>query len=723
MIVSHVVPLESTHTVNSTIELGVFVDNIGWADAGASRISYQWEDESGVPTGPVWYNDTTATPWGKYSHMVEEVDTSGLDPGNWTLNLTADVDDDITEIDETNNWLAVEFELEPEPLPNLVVTNVSIVPSEVTTGSTAKVTVSVENDGTAAAPASDIMLYLDDPLSPLDEGTVQAMAKGAGRTYVVNIGPLDLAEGTYVLNVTVDPDDLIKELDEGDNAMALEFTVTPPTLPDLVIEEVDPLNTTVTQGEQTRTQVVVANVGGATVTDSFEVALFLNQAHTVGTTGLMATATVTDDVPAGENVTLVLIWTVPEDTDVGSDHFLRAEVDWMKAVDELDDANNNATFNGLVVKRQNLPDLTVTQVFPTDPDVKLETRITFTATVKNVGTLPSSANTLEVKDITHNKTLDRVSVQDLEINGSVDVEFSWFVTLVPEGTLELRFLVDPDDLIAEEDEFNNGATLTVTVLPPDLPDLTFSEEDAVVFTPASPRVGESVTVSVSVRNVGTNASADTTLELRLGNNVIATTSLLALGVGESRTIDVPWSASEIQSPLEYSLSVRLDPDGHVTELNTSNNDLDVKVTFVSPPSPVLDNLEVAVEPSELEDGGEVTITVTVENTGDEAALITIGLKDGVTDVDSKQGITVPAGGSKTETFKVKLKGTGDHVMTVTLYEGDQVANDPSGNPLEEDVVVKVTEKEEEGSNTMLIVVAVVVILVVVVAVVFFLRRK
>lgn len=723
LIIGNMNPEGSSHTVNSTIDLGVWVENIGWADAGTSRISYQWENGSGVPTGPMWYADTEAVPWGKDKHVGIEVNTSGLDPGNWTLNVTADADGDVNEIDETNNWLTMEFELGDELLPNLAVTDVSMEPAELTPGAFAEVTVMVVNDGTADAPAAEIIVYLDDPASPLAEDMIPTLAIDDDHQYVVNVGPFDLAEGEYVLNVTVDPDGLIKELDEDDNTMGLAFNVTAPTLPDLVIEAVTPIDITVTQGEQTRTQVVVANTGGAPVTDDFEVALFLNQATTIGTLGLMATAQVTDDIPAGENVTLVMTWTVPPDTAVGSDHFLRAEADWIKAVEELDESNNNGTFNGLVVKRRSLPDLTIAQVFPLDPSVKIKGRVTFTATIKNIGSLASSNTTLEVKDITHNRTLDRVPVKGLEVDETVDIEYSWFVTNVPEGELTLRFLVDPDDMIDEENEFNNAYNVNVTILPPDLPDLTFTEEDPVVFTPAEPRVGESVTISVSVTNIGTNASTDTTLDVLLGNKVIATAGLMALGVGEKRTIDVPWSTSEIQSPYEYIITVHLDPDNRVPELNISNNDYNTTITFVSPPSAVLDNLVVTADPTEVEDGGETTITVTVENTGDAPALITIGIKDGVTEVDSKQGVTVPAGGSKTETFKLKLEGTGDHVMTATVYVGDEVAKDPSGNDLVDDATVKVTEKEEAGSNSMLIVAVVVIILVAMVAVVLFMRRK
>lgn len=721
--INHFLPEGSSHTVNSTVTVGVYVENIGWADAGASRFSYWWENATGAVQSTVWFADTDPVPWGKDKHVEIVVDTSGLDPGNWTLNATADADGDVTEIDETNNWLTHEFTLGAEPLPNLKISSIEMDPMDLTQGGYTDIMVTIENDGSADAPSSKVILYLDDPVSPIVEEPIGAIVMGGSRDYQFMWGPVDLPEGQYILNVTVDPDDEIKEADKSDNTMGTPFNVTAPTRPDLVIDEVQPINITVTQGDETLARVVVKNIGGATATTDFEVALFLDEAFSVGTIGLVASEKVTDDIPAGGNVTVLLAWTVPVDADVGAEHFIRGEVDWLKAVTELDDSNNNGTFDGLLVIRQDLPDLTVPQVVPASASVKLETRITFTATVKNQGSLASSNTTLEIKDLTHNRTLERLAVPGLAVDESVDIVFTWYVENVPVGALILRFMVDPDDMINEQNEFNNDFVVNVVVEAAALPDLTYTEEDAVLFFPAEPRVGEAVTISITVVNIGTNASEGTILEVRLGNNVIATANLLPLGVGEHRIIDVPWGATEIQSPLEYTILVRIDPDNGIRESDKTNNEVVTTVTFVQPPSAVLDNLVVTADPTKIEDGEKVIVTVSIDNTGDDPAIITITIKDGLTEVGSKSGITVPAGGSKSETFSIKLEGTGDHEITATVYDGSEVAQDPAGNDLSRSVMVEVTAKDNGSSNTILYIAIGVIALVVVVALVFFMRRK
>jgi hypothetical protein len=94
------------------------------------------------------------------------------------------------------------------------------------------------------------------------------------------------------------------------------------------------------------------------------------------------------------------------------------------------------------------------------------------------------------------------------------------------------------------------------------------------------------------------------------------------------------------------------------------------------------------------DGKEVTVTVRLENSGDDAATVRIVLKDGTVEVGSRQAVIVPAGGSKEEMFVVLLKGTGEHVLTATVYKGTDIVKDPSGK----DLVVSATVKVEKKDN-------------------------
>ncbi|UCC92730.1 MAG: hypothetical protein JSW25_08710, partial [Thermoplasmata archaeon] len=723
LVVSAVNPVTTDPGVNSTVTIGVFVENIGWADAGVSKLSWRW-DEPGAP-GAVLV-DTPAVEWGKTQYVEFNASTNDLTEGNNSLVVFVDAEDVITEINETNNEYTKEIELGAEVLPNFRVDSLAMDPMELTPDGFTEVSVSVVNDGDGPAPPATIVLEVVGEAMPVVTDTLPAIDDGDSWLWQYTWGPVDLALGEHTLIVTVDPDDDIKETDETDNNMSLDFNMTAPTAPDLVIEEVTPLNTTVTQGEETRARVVVANVGGATVVDDFEVALWLNEAFSVGTIGLVATTGVTEDIPVGGNATVVLIWTVPVDTDVGANHFIRAEADWMRAVVELDDSNNNLTYDGLTVIPRALPDLTVPTVVPVDPTLKMDSRVTFTITVANIGDLDTSSNTtLLIKDLTHNESIESLNVPVIEAGGSVDLTYEWFVDVPTPGSIILQFLVDPNNHIEEQDEFNNAFDNNVIVEPADLPDLTIPE-NGIAFFPEVPRVGEAVTISCTVKNIGTLGTEETTtLGVWLGNNRILQTDLLPIGAGESRTLDMVWSANEIQTPLEYTLFFRVDPDNKIKESDTTNNEREAKITFVNPPMPALENLVVSTDKDEVEDGGKVTLTVSIENNGDAVDLISIEVKDGVAVVASRQGITVAAGGDKTETFDIELEGTGDHTLEVTILRGTEVAQDPAGNDLVDSVTVTVKEKTDggDGSSMIYVVIAVVIIAVVAVVAYFLMGRK
>ena len=105
---------------------------------------------------------------------------------------------------------------------------------------------------------------------------------------------------------------------------------------------------------------------------------------------------------------------------------------------------------------------------------------------------------------------------------------------------------------------------------------------------------------------------------------------------------------------------------------------------------MLGDLTMSSSSAKVKDGKEVTLTVSLRNSGDAAATVRMVVKDGGTEVGSASAVIVPANGSKTETFVVKLTGKGDHVLAVTVFRGTTQVEG-----LNATVTVKV-EKEEDG---------------------------
>jgi uncharacterized repeat protein (TIGR01451 family) len=412
---------------------------------------------------------------------------------------------------------------------------------------------------------------------------------------------------------------------------------------------------------------------------------------------------------------------VPFDAGVGT-HFLRAHVNWDRAIDELDEADNNATYDGLEVLRRAMPDLVVEAIEPAEPEAKLGATVVINITVGNVGEAASQPTTLEVVDLDRGRTLWDTILPVVPAGEAVTLGFEWTVAGVPAGPLNLSFVVDPSGLLEEADESNNALDATMTVSPADVPDLAIV---GVTVAPPAPRVGDAVTLSVEVANNGTRASVATIVEVMLGQGSVGQASLGALPVGARSTVVVEWPATEVDAPGTRELRVVVDPSNANGETSREDNTMTVEVAFLRAPAPVLGNLTITSSAPRVEDGGQVTLTVRLENAGDEAATVRLILRDGTSEAGSRQAVIVPAGGSKEEGFAVSLTGKGDHPLEVTVYRGDSVAKDASGRDLVASVTVAVeaTGGGGGGTGTIMVVVAVLAAAVIVVVIVLLVLRR
>ena len=707
LIVKDIALLTDPNTINSNVTINVFVENVGWVGAPASRVALYWDSEA----TPRMYLDFEAIGWGRTDSVQVDLGTTGLTAGPHTIRAVADADGAVTEINETNNERTKAVKLLAELLPDLTITALAINPNPVPRGDPAIITVTVRNVGTKDASGVMLIVYLDDPDHPLTAWP-ENLAKGAQKDEQHPMSSVDLPVGTYTLNATIDPGDLVRESDETNNTLSTTFEVVAPTRPDLVVQDLAPASSTVRQGDATTAAITVKNVGNAAAAIGLEVALYLDAPFTYGTAGQVGTCATTAALAPGEVWDAVVSWTVPIDAELGP-HDLRAHVNWDGAVRELNTSNNNETYQDLIVQRRPMPDLTVLSIDPAAPEGKLEAVINITVTVGNVGGSASQPATLDVVDATHNETLSTVLLPAIAPHSNAVVYFEWAVTGVQPGTIQLQFIADPGDSISEENELNNTLTVPFTVLPADLPDLAIL---SVAFAPAAPRVGDSVTITVSVRNNGTKASVATQVTLRLGNNLIGQKDLGVLAPGASSDVEVAWPATEILTPMRYLVKVVVDPSNDNRDPDRGNNEMTAGVTFSKAAAPDLRNVTITVSKQTVKDGTEITVTVSVANAGDAPGTVSISVKDDLTEVFSRSGIIVPAGGVKNETFKLTLKGTGDHVLTASVKGA-------AGSELTDTETVKVEKKDDGGPGFAAVAALVALAAVAAVAVVALRRRK
>jgi hypothetical protein len=158
--------------------------------------------------------------------------------------------------------------------------------------------------------------------------------------------------------------------------------------------------------------------------------------------------------------------------------------------------------------------------------------------------------------------------------GTATVPLQWN-TLGFTGTVPVRVVVDPYNRVAEISETNNVATATVTIRT--RPDLSL---DPLALSDDEPVAGETVTVTLPVRNTGQTATEDFVASLSDDATEIGSATI-RLSAATSAALPLPWTPT---TPGLHRLAASADRTGAVAESDEANNDrwLDVYVGFRGP---------------------------------------------------------------------------------------------------------------------------------------------
>ena len=142
--------------------------------------------------------------------------------GIHVIRITADINNRVTEADETNNDREINF---ATMTPDLVIQDISwlmdypLISDEVT------FTVTVKNQGSDTASGSQLTYSIDD--SPSVYREIEPVP--AGDTVTITFISI-LASGPHTIIVAIDPDDVVTELEETNNEKELSFSTIAPDL-------------------------------------------------------------------------------------------------------------------------------------------------------------------------------------------------------------------------------------------------------------------------------------------------------------------------------------------------------------------------------------------------------------------------------------------------------------------------------------------------------------
>jgi len=277
------------------------------------------------------------------------------------------------------------------------------------------------------------------------------------------------------------------------------------------------------------------------------------------------------------------------------------------------------------------------------------------ATLHNTGTLdsgPLTASFFATAPGWGEWYIGSAFVPNIPAGGTAQASIPWN-TLGFTGTVPVRVVADPYNRLAETSEVNNVATATLTIRT--RPDLQVT---GVALSDDEPVAGETVTVTLTLRNNGQTTAGTQTVVLYQGNpdaggTVVGTAGRSPIPGGGTDTVAFIWTPT---APGPYRLFARADRDNAVNEYDEGNNDA-WRDVYVGLRGPIL-----------LDSGGASDVAYTPER---GYGYVDEGQPDVTTGCGSQgyETLRLDPGGRVVYRFDHLLPGHFYH-LDVTLYECD-----------------------------------------------------
>jgi subtilase family serine protease/murein DD-endopeptidase MepM/ murein hydrolase activator NlpD len=401
--------------------------NAGFAPTGTFRVK--------------WLLDNVLVGYGSHDSLAPGTTSSGNVSFDWvptlgqhTLQFVADVDGDVAEISEINNWARLAVTIRsPADLKVSGITFSKKPASGVRTTATAK----LANAGKTASGAFAVKWYLDGvevahglhaSLSPAE------VSKGNVRfAWTPTVG-------THTLQFLADADSQVGETNESNNSGVVTATIVGP---DLKVTGITVSPVPVVAGVRTTAVAQLANAGGSP-SGPFNVKWFLDGAEV----SYGGHASLAPGQASAGNVRFA--WTPTAGTQTLE---FAADVDGY--VEETNEGNNSYTRAVVVQPRI---DLAVTDVSFSDPTPNTGQGITVTASLSNTGT--TNSPTFNCKWFVDGSQVAYFSI-GVPAGTTVHPSIPWTPAFV--GTYQWQFQADVDGQVAESNEGNNSYTRSVTV--------------------------------------------------------------------------------------------------------------------------------------------------------------------------------------------------------------------------------------------------------------------
>ncbi len=215
---------------------------------------------------------TTDQPTRQSVQAVLKTGALALRPGVYELRVVVDPEDQIIELDESNNTLTTALTIQPAlpRLPELTPKSLRLTPPSPIEQGVSTVTAEIHNNGPETAENFDIEFAVRE-LGRLRWNPITCTVNCTNNRLNSNGELLSQAQlpllipGSYEIRVLVDSKNSVAELDETNNEMVVSFRIITPRKPDLAIISLafDPATLAVQPGQAVRITVGIENIGDA----------------------------------------------------------------------------------------------------------------------------------------------------------------------------------------------------------------------------------------------------------------------------------------------------------------------------------------------------------------------------------------------------------------------------------------------------------------------------
>ena len=491
--------------------------------------------------------------------------------GQHDIKIVADYTHRLAESDETNNEKNIIFSTLP---PDLIIESITWSPEIPGTGDSVTFTVTIKNQGVGEAGSSRVYFYVDELATDYQETGEIAAGATVTRTFT-----WVAKAGSHTMEAVADDKERVYESDETNNKKTITFSDA--SLPDLIIENITWLPTNPSIGDEVTFMVIVKNQGGGK-TDFSYYDYYIDETYQASRYVNPISANTTDNY--------TFSWTA----QVGS-HNIKAVADPNMRIEERNETNNEKT----VIFSTFAPDLIIESITGLPASPSTGDKVTFTVSVKNQGSEPAGYS--RVYFYIDGSSRGYQEVNEISAGATATRTFTW---VAQAGLHTIRAVADNDQQITESDEENNEKLTTFPI-----PDLII---ESITWLPQNAAIGDEVTLTVSVKNQGSDRAGSSHIDLYVDGSPVAHQEVEELAADTTTTKTFVWTA---QAYL-HDIKAVVDANNEVDEGDETNNERPATFSIIAPDLTIE---AITWSPESPSSGDDVTFTVTIKNQGSEQA--------------------------------------------------------------------------------------------------------